>query len=61
MAKLPLYHQTAHDGRGGIPGWWFGAPVIAFANLATDSLGPLAVTSPGEASPRLCVNLPPSR
>jgi hypothetical protein len=31
MAKLPLYHQTARDGRGGIPGWWFGAPAIAFA------------------------------
>ena len=31
MTKLPLYHETARDGRGGIPGWWFGAPVIAFA------------------------------
>jgi hypothetical protein len=29
--KLPLYHQTAKDGRGGIPGWWFGAPIVAFA------------------------------
>lgn len=31
MTKLPLYHQTARAGRGGIPGWWFGAPVVAFA------------------------------
>jgi hypothetical protein len=30
MAKLPLYHQTATDGHGGIPAWWFGAPAIAF-------------------------------
>jgi len=30
MSKLPLYHQTARDGHGGIPGWWFGAPAIAF-------------------------------
>jgi hypothetical protein len=30
MAKLPLYHQTATDGHGGIPAWWFGAPVVAF-------------------------------
>jgi hypothetical protein len=31
MTRLPLYHETARDGRGGIPGWWFGAPVVAFA------------------------------
>jgi hypothetical protein len=31
MTKLPLYHQITKDGRGGIPGWWFGAPVVAFA------------------------------
>jgi hypothetical protein len=31
MARLPLYHQTARDGHGGIPGWWFGAPIVAFA------------------------------
>ncbi|HZL93329.1 MAG TPA: hypothetical protein VFB99_06780 [Vicinamibacterales bacterium] len=31
MTKLPLYHETSSDGRGGIPGWWFGAPVVAFA------------------------------
>lgn len=31
MTKLPLYHQTATDGHGGIPAWWFGAPVVAFA------------------------------
>jgi hypothetical protein len=31
MTKLPLYHEIARDGRGGIPGWWFGAPVVAFA------------------------------
>jgi hypothetical protein len=30
MEKLPLYHQTARDGRGGIPAWWFGAPIVAF-------------------------------
>jgi hypothetical protein len=30
MAKPPLYHQTAAGGHGGIPGWWFGAPVVAF-------------------------------
>jgi hypothetical protein len=30
MARLPLYHQTARSGRGGIPTWWFGAPVVAF-------------------------------
>jgi hypothetical protein len=30
MARLPLYHQTATPGRGGIPTWWFGAPVVAF-------------------------------
>lgn len=32
MAKEPLYHETA-PGRFGIPGWWFGAPFIAFAYL----------------------------
>ena len=31
MTKLPLYHETSRDGRGGIPGWWFGAAVVAFA------------------------------
>ncbi len=30
MTKEPLYHETAR-GRIGIPAWWFGAPVIAFA------------------------------
>jgi hypothetical protein len=30
MEKLPLYHQTARDGHGGIPSWWFGAPIVAF-------------------------------
>jgi hypothetical protein len=30
MRNSPLYHQTATDGRGGIPAWWFGAPAIAF-------------------------------
>ena len=29
-ARLLLYHQTAMHGRGGIPSWWFGAPIIAF-------------------------------
>ena len=31
MSKQLLYHQTSRDGRGGIPGWWFGAPIVAFA------------------------------
>ena len=31
MPGQPLYHQTATHGHGGIPGWWFGAPLIAFA------------------------------
>jgi len=30
MEKLPLYHQIARDGHGGIPSWWFGAPIVAF-------------------------------
>jgi hypothetical protein len=30
MSKLPLYHEAGKDGRGGIPGWWFGAPIVAF-------------------------------
>jgi hypothetical protein len=30
MTNLPLHHQTARDGRGGIPAWWFGAPFFAF-------------------------------
>ena len=30
MSKLPLYHETAPHGRGGIPAWWFGAPFFAF-------------------------------
>ena len=31
MTKLPLYHEkAAEDGRGGSPGWWFGAPIVAF-------------------------------
>jgi len=25
-----MYHETAR-GRFGIPGWWFGAPIVAFA------------------------------
>jgi hypothetical protein len=31
MTRQPLHHQAASDGRGGIPGWWFGAPAVAFA------------------------------
>ena len=46
MAKQPLYHETAR-GRFGIPGWWFGAPVIAFAYvLATPRFLPDLVTVP---------------
>ncbi|HZM97661.1 MAG TPA: hypothetical protein VFB92_29775 [Vicinamibacterales bacterium] len=31
MAKLPLFHErAAEEGRGGSPGWWFGAPIVAF-------------------------------
>ena len=33
MTKQPLYHQTATDGHGGIPAWWFGAPMVAFVYL----------------------------
>jgi hypothetical protein len=31
VTKLPLYHEAARDGRGGIPAWWFGAPFVGFA------------------------------
>ena len=34
MPKEPLYHETAR-GRFGIPAWWFGAPVVAFAYVLT--------------------------
>ena len=30
MDREPLYHE-ASPGRFGIPTWWFGAPVVAFA------------------------------
>ncbi len=51
MAKLPLYHETATDGHGGIPSWWFGAPLIAFAYaLLTPSFLPDIVSVP-EALP----------
>jgi hypothetical protein len=46
MAKEPLYHETAR-GRFGIPGWWFGAPVVAFAYvLATPRFLPDLVAVP---------------
>jgi len=46
MAKEPLYHETAR-GRFGIPGWWFGAPVVAFAYvLVTPRWLPDLVTPP---------------
>jgi hypothetical protein len=31
MTKLPLYHQTATDGHGGIPAWWFIGLVLSVA------------------------------
>jgi len=47
MAKQPLYHQTATDGRGGIPAWWFGAPVVAFVYvLVTPRFLPDVVSVP---------------
>lgn len=53
MAKEPLYHETAR-GRFGIPGWWFGAPVVAFAYVfVTPRLLPDLVTPP----PALPANL----
>jgi hypothetical protein len=30
MPDRPATRETAGDGRGGIPRWWFGAPAIAF-------------------------------
>ena len=49
MANPPLYHQTARDGRGGIPAWWFGAPAIAFAyTFMTPALLPDVVPVPAE-------------
>jgi hypothetical protein len=49
MARLPLYHQTAQNGRGGIPGWWFGAPVVAFLYaLATPRILPDLVSIPDD-------------
>jgi len=46
VAKEPLYHETA-PGRFGIPGWWFGAPVVAFAYvLATPRFLPDLVAVP---------------
>ncbi|HLG55304.1 MAG TPA: hypothetical protein VI485_08225 [Vicinamibacterales bacterium] len=42
-----LHHETATDGRGGIPGWWFGAPLIAFVYaFATPRLLPDIVSVP---------------
>jgi len=49
MSKLPLYHQTSRDGRGGIPGWWFGAPIVAFAYaFLTPRFVPDIVPVPGD-------------
>ena len=46
MAKEPLYHEAA-PGRFGIPRWWFGAPVVAFAYvLATPRFLPDLVAVP---------------
>ena len=44
--KEPLYPETA-PGRFGIPGWWFGAPVVAFVYvLATPRFVPDMVAVP---------------
>jgi hypothetical protein len=46
VAKEPMYHETAR-GRFGIPGWWFGAPIVAFAYvLATPRFLPDLVAVP---------------
>jgi hypothetical protein len=46
VAKEPLYHEAA-PGRFGIPRWWFGAPVVAFAYvLATPRVLPDLVAVP---------------
>lgn len=48
MAKLPLFHETAH---GGVPAWWFSAPFIAFAYiLVTPRFLPDVVTIPDAVS-----------
>ena len=53
MEKSPLYHETAR-GRMGIPAWWFGAPVVAFAYvLVTPRWLPDLITPP----PALPANL----
>jgi hypothetical protein len=44
LDKLPLYHERA---QGGIPKWWFAAPVVAFAyTLMTPRVLPDVVTAP---------------
>ena len=54
MARFPLYHQTAMHGRGGIPSWWFGAPVIAFVYaFFTTRLVPDLVPVPDDLPPGL--------
>jgi hypothetical protein len=49
-----LHHETARDGRGGIPAWWFGAPFIAFVYaFATPRLLPDIVSVPATLPPGL--------
>jgi hypothetical protein len=58
MAKTPLYHQTARDGRGGIPAWWFGAPFIAFVYaFLTPGVLPDIVAVPEALPPGLATAL----
>ena len=46
MIKEPMYHESGR-GRFGIPGWWFGAPAVAFAYaLATPRFLPDLVAVP---------------
>lgn len=58
MANSPLYHQTARDGRGGIPAWWFGAPFIAFVYaFLTPGVLPDIVAVPEALPPGLATAL----
>ena len=51
MTKMPRSHETATAWRSGVPRWWFGAPVIAFAYaLATPRFLPDIVSTPDELS-----------
>ena len=64
MVGQPLYHQTATNGRGGIPAWWFGAPLIAFVYAFVTPMFVPDIVSVPEALPegldhvlRWCIGL----